>query len=170
MESTSYEIDSHIQLTHSDEQFPEPEPGELERLKAEAARLGYSLKRSHSREKLYHYILPVLAEFPKLARVLTVNTDGRSYRDFENLYFIPYEASRETIATVEEELPKFLQRLWNLESISANVSMSFEDSDRKVPTIKLEWRNEELLRSEIPAKKPITEAELHAHYRRLAED
>lgn len=170
METVSYEIDSHIQLIHSGEQFPEPGPGELEALKAAAARLGYELKRDYSREKLYRYILPVLAEFPKLERVLTVTIDGRNHRDFEYLDFIPYRATQETIATVEEELPKLLQRLWALENISAEVSMSFEDDERKLPTVRLEWKNGELLRSETPAKRPITEAELAAHYREIQED
>jgi len=147
---TSYTIDGIFQLTHPGEIFPEQDRGTLKKLKADAASLGYELKRVHGRSKLKHYILPFLEQKPhsELNSIIGIDEDARSYRDHQSIYISPYAVDENTVETLERLLPDFLLALKDQEGIDANVDLKFADREDKKNTIRLRWLDGELKRTE----------------------
>lgn len=165
MTSPNYEPQGSFQLTHPGESFPDVDGKQLERLKEEALSLGYELKRIHKRYKLWEYIEPILEseDHDELLRVLNIENDGKSYRDFQNVFFNSYSLSTEHIDILERRLPGFLRDLKEKEGIDAEVDLSFADRAAAANTIHLYWVDGKLERAitgpEMPER--ITEAELH---------
>lgn len=160
-----------IVLSHGGQEFPEPGPGELEALTAAADKLGYTLERKNTREALFYYVQSILEEFPNIKSLLEeMELDGDWELNRELQYLEPKRKwTLEEITTFYEELPAFFDELLEREQIHGLLDLSFEDSERELSTIKLELTETAVTWTEEDPQKPITEAQLRAHYRSLPE-
>lgn len=161
----------NIVLSHGGEEFPEPAPGELEALTAAAKKLGYTLEREHSREPLFYYAQPILEEFPRLKPLVEMELewDREPSRDFQVLE-LQSQWTLEEIVALYEDLPLLIAALLDREQIHSQVDLTFEDSERNQPTIRLKRDGASVVWTEEEPQKPITEAQLRAHYEALPED
>jgi len=163
--TTIYEPSGLFQLTHPAESLPEVDQERLKELKAEALSLGYELKRIHRRYKLWEYIEPILESeaHDELLRVINIENDGKSYRDFQNVFFNSFSLVSESIDILKRRLPGFLRELKEKEGIDAELELKFADQAAKENTVHLYWVDGELERAITgpEAVERITEAELH---------